>query len=127
MSCPTVAGVVATYLQRYPNYTPRQIRDQLIADSTDGVVNMRTYRGGALASVVAQTTPNKFAYTGRCNNSEIVTVHIDVHVYEVWSYVILENQPNFHIHYFKQYQVLWLEATMRWRWVGGRMGWDGMG
>ena len=97
MACPTVAGVVATYLQRYPTATPRQIRDRLIADSTDGAVNMRTYRGGALASVVAQTTPNKFAYTGRCNNSKIVTVYIGVHVYEVWSYVILENLPNCHI------------------------------
>ena len=80
MSCPTVAGVVATYLQRYPSYTPRQIRDQLIADSTKNAVNMRTYRGGALASVVAQTTPNRFAYTGRCGNSKttsniLYTIH----------------------------------------------------
>ena len=72
MACPTVAGVVATYLQRFPNYTPRQIRDQLIADSTKNIVNMRTFRGSNLASVIAQTTPNRFAYTGRCNGSKAI-------------------------------------------------------
>ena len=71
MACPTVAGVVATYLQRYPTATPRQIRDRLIADSTKNVVNMRTYRGGALTSIIAQTTPNRFAYTGRCNGRKL--------------------------------------------------------
>ena len=99
MACPTVAGVVATYLQRFPSATPRQIRDRLIADSTGNAINMRTFRGGSLTSVIAQTTPNRFAYTGRCNNSKAVTVcmyntYIDVHTYEVWSYMILENQPN---------------------------------
>ena len=74
MACPTVAGVVATYLQRFPNYTPRQIRDQLIADSTPDVVNLWTFRGSNLASVIAQTTTNKFAYTGRCNDSKLITV-----------------------------------------------------
>ena len=69
MACPTVAGVVATLLQRFPNYTPRQIRDQLIRESTPGVVNMKTYRGSGLSSIIARDTPNRFAYTGRCGNS----------------------------------------------------------
>ena len=79
MACPTVAGVVATLLQRFPNYTPRQIRDQLIRDSTPNVVNMQTFRGSGLPTVIARDTPNRFAYTGssgRCENSKaIICVH----------------------------------------------------
>ena len=78
MACPTVAGVVATLLQRFPNYTPRQIRDQLIAESTPGIVNMRTYRGGDLPSQIVQTTHNRFAYTGRCNNSKPIKILHDM-------------------------------------------------
>ena len=70
MACPTVAGVVATLLQRFPNYTPRQIRDQLIRDSISNIVNMRTFRGSGLPSVIARDTPNRFAYAGRCGNSK---------------------------------------------------------
>ena len=70
MACPTVAGVVATLLQRFPNYTPRQIRDQLIRESTSNAVNMRTFRGSGLPTVIAQQTPNRFAYAGRCGNSK---------------------------------------------------------
>ena len=72
MSCPTVAGVVATLLQRFPNYTPRQIRDQLIRESTPDVVNMRTFRGSSLPSIIGDQTPNRFAYTGRCGNSKAI-------------------------------------------------------
>ena len=75
MSCATVAGVVATLVQRFPNYTPRQIRDQLIRESTPGVVNMRTFRGSRLPAIIAQQTPNRFAYTGRCGNSKAI-VHV---------------------------------------------------
>ena len=72
MACPTVAGVVATLLQRFPNYTPRQIKDQLIRESLPGAVNMKTYRGSTLASVISAETPNRFAYAGRCNNSKAI-------------------------------------------------------
>ena len=76
MACPTVAGVVATLLQRFPNYTPRQIRDQLIRESTPNVVNMQTFRGSGLPTIIARDTPNRFAYTGRCENSKaIICVH----------------------------------------------------
>ena len=72
MACPTVAGVVATLLQRFPNYTPRQIRDQLIRDSIPNAVNMRSFRGSSLPSVIARETPNRFAYTGRCGKSKAI-------------------------------------------------------
>ena len=65
MACPTVAGVVATLLQRFPNDTPRQIRDRLIQESTPNVVNMRTFRGGGLPPVIGRDTPNRFAYVRR--------------------------------------------------------------
>ena len=70
MACPTVAGVVATLLQRFPSYTPRQIRDQLFRESTSHAVNMRTFQGNNLPSIIASTTPNRFAYTGRCGGSK---------------------------------------------------------
>ena len=75
MACSTVAGVVATLLQQFPNYTPRQIRDQLIQESTTNAVNMRTFRGSGLPTVIAGDTPNRFAYTGRCGNSKTIIVH----------------------------------------------------
>lgn len=70
MSCPTVAGVVATLLQRFPNYTPRQIKDQLLLESISGVINMKTYRGSNLPTRIAAQTTNRFAYAGRCGNSK---------------------------------------------------------
>ena len=75
MACPTVAGVVATLLQRFPKYTPRQIKDRLIRDSTANAVNMVTFRGSFLPRQIAATTPNRFAYAGRCNDSESTYLH----------------------------------------------------
>jgi len=74
MACPTVAGVVATLLQRFPRYTPQQIKEQLIYESTKNAVNLKTFQGNNLPSVIASTTPNKFAYTGRCGNSKCMYV-----------------------------------------------------
>ena len=92
MACPTVAGVVATLLQRYPNYTPRQIRDQLIRDSTPGVINMRTYRGSGLPSIIADQTPNRFAYTGRCGNSKTIRLYITFMLCPtIWKEIICVN------------------------------------
>ena len=81
MACPTVAGVVATLLQRFPNYTPREIRNQLIRESTGGVVNLRTFKGNNLPSVIEATTPNVFAYTGRCGNSKAIRLLHIAHAY----------------------------------------------
>ena len=76
MACPTVAGVVATLLQRFPNYTPRQIRDQLIRESLPNAVNMQTFRGSGLPSVIARETPNRFAYAGSCNSKTIIVYFV---------------------------------------------------
>jgi len=65
MACPMVAGAVALLLQRFPSYTPAQIKRQLLEEATQGAINMRTYRGNSIPSVVAAQTPNRLIYTGR--------------------------------------------------------------
>ena len=65
MACPTVAGAVALLLQRFPNYTPAQIKRQLQDEATQGAINMRTYRGGFLPTIIQAETPNRLVYTGK--------------------------------------------------------------
>ena len=64
MACPMTAGAVALLLQRFPSYTPAQIKEQLIAEATRGAVNLRTYRGNPLPSAVGRTA-DRLIYTGR--------------------------------------------------------------
>ena len=71
-ACGIVAGVAATLLQRFPDYTPYQIRDQLIRESTKDVINFHTRNGQNLPSAIAETTPNRLVYTGRCINSKAI-------------------------------------------------------
>ena len=71
-ACGIVAGVAATLLQRFPDYTPYQIRDQLIQESTKDAINFHTRNRHNLSSIIAETTPNRLAYTGRCINSEAI-------------------------------------------------------
>ena len=44
-ACGIVVGVAATLLQKFPDYTPYQIRDQLIQESTKDVINFHTRNG----------------------------------------------------------------------------------
>ena len=60
-----VAGAVALLLQRFPNDTPRQIRDRLQAEATRGVVNLETYRGNFLPTVINRDTTNRLLNTGK--------------------------------------------------------------
>ena len=64
MACPMTAGAVALLLQRFPSYTPAQIKEQLIAEATQNAINLRTYRGNFLPSAVDRTA-NRLIYTGR--------------------------------------------------------------
>ena len=81
-ACAIVTGVVATLLQRFPNYTPYQIREQLIKESTKDVINFHTRNGQNLSSIIAETTSNRFAYTKRCVNSKaIINVHAMHYIY----------------------------------------------
>ena len=67
-----VVGVVATLLQRFPDYTPYQIREQLIRESTKDVINFHTRNGLNLPSKIAETTQNRFAYIRKCINSKAI-------------------------------------------------------
>jgi len=68
MACPTVAGAVALLLQRYPNDTPRQIRDRLQQEAAQGIINMETFEGNFLPTEIAQETTNRLVYTGKGND-----------------------------------------------------------
>ena len=73
-ACSIVVGVVATLLQRFPDYTPHQIEEQLIRESTKDVINFHTRNGQNLSSIIAETLPNRLAYTGKCINSKIIII-----------------------------------------------------
>ena len=72
IACGIVVGVVTTLLQRFPDYTPDQIEEQLIRESTKDVINFHTRDGKNLSSIIAETLPNRLAYTGKCINSKII-------------------------------------------------------
>ena len=65
MACSMTAGVVALLLQRFPSYTPAQIKRQLQEEATQGAINMRTYQGTFLQTIVQAETPNLLIYTGK--------------------------------------------------------------
>jgi len=65
MACPMAAGAVALLLQRFPSYTPAQIKEQLCEEATEGVINMETYRGNPLPSAVKRCTKNKLIFTNK--------------------------------------------------------------
>ena len=65
MACPTVAGAVALLLQRFPSYTPTQIKRQLQEEATQGVINMVTFRGNPLPPIIQAETTNRLVYTGK--------------------------------------------------------------
>ena len=74
MACPTVAGAVALLLQRYPNDSPHQIKQQLLAESTLNAINLETYHSENLPSVIVATTPNRLVYVGNiCGKSWFIT------------------------------------------------------
>ena len=77
MACPTAAGAVALLLQRYPGDTPEQIRRRLQDEASQGIINMRTYRGGFLPTIINAETTNRLIYTGKarsCNGNLSVTI-----------------------------------------------------
>ena len=43
-ACSIVAGAAALVLERHPKYTPAQVKQYLIDNATDGVINMDTLR-----------------------------------------------------------------------------------
>jgi len=55
-SCGIVAGAAALVLEKFPHYTPQQVKEYLIDESTPGVVKT--------SSRMYKVKPNRFLYTG---------------------------------------------------------------
>ena len=98
MACPMAAGAVALLLQRFPSYTPAQIKEQLLAEATQNAVNLRTYRGNPLPSAVDQTA-NRLIYTGKsrqCGELEVSHAVLSIDpmmlntTYSLYMYVFVE-------------------------------------
>ena len=60
-ACAIVTGAVALVLEKYPHYTPAEVKQYLIDQATDGVINMESLRfiGGDKGT-------NKLLYVGNC-------------------------------------------------------------
>ena len=86
MACPTVAGAVALLLQRFPNYTPAQIKQQLQDEATQGAINMRTYRGGFLPTIIQAETTNRLVYTGKARQCGKLDV-LHSRTLAIWEYL----------------------------------------
>jgi len=55
-ACGIVAGAAALVLERFPCYTPEEIKQHLVDEATDGVINM--------GQLLPAKTPNKLLYIG---------------------------------------------------------------
>ena len=55
-SCGIVAGAAALVLEKFPHYTPQQVKEYLIDESTPGVVQTSSRR--------YSVRPNRFLYVG---------------------------------------------------------------
>ena len=66
VSCGIVAGAAALILEKFPHYTPQQVKEYLIDQSTPGVVqtSSRKYR----------VRPNRFLYVGQEGMSYIIPI-----------------------------------------------------
>ena len=58
-SCSIVAGAAALVLERHPDYTPAEVKQYLIDNATDGVINM-----DALSLLQGDKGTNKLLYIG---------------------------------------------------------------
>ena len=56
-ACALVAGAAALVLEKYPDYTPAQVKQHLIDEATDGAINMKM-------SPEANEGANKLLYVG---------------------------------------------------------------
>ena len=74
MACSMIAGAVALLLQRFPNYTPAQIKQKLQEEATEGVINMITHQGSFLPSVIKTTTKNLLFFTQKAGQCGMLVV-----------------------------------------------------
>ncbi len=62
MASPHVAGVAALVLANNPSFTPQQVRDTLVQDSTSDVINLEC----SCWWCDCESSPNKLLYTAAC-------------------------------------------------------------
>ena len=58
-SCAIVTGAAALVLEKYPHYTPAEVKQYLIDQATDGVINMESLR-----FIRGDKGTNKLLYVG---------------------------------------------------------------
>ena len=58
-ACAIAAGAAALVLEKYPRYTPAEVKQHLINSATDGVINMESLR-----FIEGNKGPNKLLYVG---------------------------------------------------------------
>ena len=81
-ACGIVAGAAALVLERFPRYSPEKVKQYLVSEATDGVINM--YQ---LLPRIRAKTPNKLLYIGNdgCKgklNFTMLVVIVFFNVYE---------------------------------------------
>ena len=60
-ACAIVTGAAALVLEKYPHYTPAEVKQHLINSATDGVINMESLR-----FIEGDRGTNKLLYVGNC-------------------------------------------------------------
>ena len=58
-ACAIVSGAAALVLEKYPHYTPAEVKQCLIDEATDGVINMES-----LSLMDGDEGANKLLYVG---------------------------------------------------------------
>ena len=70
-ACAIVSGAAALVLEKYPHYTPAEVKQHLIDEATDGVINMKSLR-----FMDGDKGTNKLLHVG--NRKYIITLNMDV-------------------------------------------------
>jgi len=58
-ACGIVAGAAALVLERFPHYSPEEVKQHLVNEATDGVIKLHQ-----LLPRIRAKTPNKLLYIG---------------------------------------------------------------
>ena len=70
-ACAIVSGAAALVLEKYPHYTPAEVKQHLIDEATDGVINMESLR-----LMDRDKSTNKLLHVG--NRKYIITLNMHV-------------------------------------------------
>ena len=71
-ACAIVAGAAAIALEKYPDYSPAKVKQHLVNESTDGMLDM-----DAMTSIQGDKGANKLLYVG---NGMCISALVNLHV-----------------------------------------------